>query len=38
MDFHEICYFITFRKSVEIQILLKSDKNNRYTLFIYFII
>jgi hypothetical protein len=30
MDFHEICYLSSFRKSVEeIQVLLKSDKKNR---------
>ena len=32
-DFHEIWYVIIFRKSVEtIQIPLKSDKNNRYSI------
>jgi hypothetical protein len=30
-DFHEIWYFTIFRKSVEeIQVSLKSDKNNEY--------
>jgi hypothetical protein len=31
LGFHEICYLSVFQKSVEeIQVSLKSDKNNRY--------